>query len=243
MRAVKRLTFYFNILYAITMRILVIEDEKKIASFIKRGLTEQNYIVDVAVDGEEGLYLAEINPYDLIVLDIMLPKKDGFAVCQTLRRNHIATPILMLTARDDLRDKVFGLDSGADDYLTKPFAFAEFLARVRVLLRRQGGNKSTTLRVADLELDQLTRQVYRSGKPVDLTPTEYALLEYLMLNQGQVVTRTMLSEHVWNQDFDSFSNVINVYVNYVRKKVDSDFDVKLIHSVRGAGYMIKEEER
>lgn len=222
------------------MRILVIEDEKKIAAFIKRGLTEQNYTVDVAPDGDEGLYLAEINPYDLIVLDIMLPGKDGFAVCQTLRRKNITTPILMLTARDDLRDKVFGLDSGADDYLTKPFAFAEFLARVRVLLRRHGVNKSTTLRAADLELDQLARQVVRAGKPIDLTPTEYALLEYLMLNQGQVVTRTMLSEHVWNQDFDSFSNVINVYVNYVRKKVDADFDVKLIHSVRGAGYMLKE---
>ena len=222
------------------MRILVIEDEKKIAAFIKRGLTEQNYTVDVAPDGDEGLYLAEINPYDLIVLDIMLPGKNGFTVCQTLRQKNITTPILMLTARDDLRDKVFGLDSGADDYLTKPFAFAEFLARVRVLLRRHGGNKSTTLRVADLELDQVTHQVSRAGKPIDLTPTEYALLEYLMLNQGQVVTRTMLSEHVWNQDFDSFSNVINVYVNYVRKKVDADFDVKLIHSIRGAGYMLKE---
>jgi heavy metal response regulator len=225
------------------MRILVIEDEKKIASFIKRGLTEQHYTVDVAADGEEGLYLAEINPYDLIVLDIMLPGKDGFMVCRTLRRKNINTPILMLTARDDLRDKVFGLDSGADDYLTKPFAFAEFLARVRVLLRRHGSVKSTTLRVADLELDQLTRQVTRAGKSIELTPTEYALLEYLMLNQGQVVTRTMLSEHVWNQDFDSFSNVINVYVNYVRKKVDADFDVKLIHSVRGAGYMLKEDGR
>jgi heavy metal response regulator len=225
------------------MRILVIEDEKKIASFIKRGLTEQNYTVDTAADGEEGLMLAEINPYDLIVLDIMLPGKDGFTVCRTLRSKNINTPILMLTARDDLRDKVFGLDSGADDYLTKPFAFAEFLARVRVLLRRHGSVKSTTLRVADLELDQLTRQVTRAGKSIDLTPTEYALLEYLMLNQGQVVTRTMLSEHVWNQDFDSFSNVINVYVNYVRKKVDADFDVKLIHSVRGAGYMLKEDGR
>jgi len=225
------------------MRILVIEDEKKIASFIKRGLTEQNYTVDVAADGEEGLYLAEINPYDLIVLDIMLPGKDGFTVCRTLRSKNINTPILMLTARDDLRDKIFGLDSGADDYLTKPFAFAEFLARVRVLLRRHGSVKSTTLRVADLELDQLTHQVARAGKPIDLTPTEYALLEYLLLNHGQVVTRTMLSEHVWNQDFDSFSNVINVYVNYVRKKVDADFDVKLIHSVRGAGYMLKEDGR
>lgn len=225
------------------MRILVIEDEKKIASFIKRGLMEQNYTVDVAHDGNEGLYLAEINPYDLIVLDIMIPGKDGFAVCRALRGQGVDTPILMLTARDDLKDKVYGLDSGADDYLTKPFAFAEFLARVRVLLRRRTGQTATTLKVADLTLDQLTRQVTRGGQPIDLTPTEYALLEYLMLNQGQIVTRTMLSEHVWNQDFDGFSNVINVYVNYLRKKVDAGFGVKLIHSVRGAGYVMREGDR
>lgn len=223
------------------MRILLVEDEKKIASFIERGLTEQHYSVDVAHDGDEGLYLAEINPYDLIVLDIMLPGKDGFAVCQELRRQKNDVPILMLTARDDVRDKIYGLDSGADDYLTKPFAFGEFLARVRVLLRRQRNDKTTTLKVADLEMDQLTHTVIRAGEKIDLTATEYALLEYLMLHAGQVVTRTMISEHVWDQDFDSFSNVINVYVNYLRKKIDAGFSRKLIHSVRGRGYMIKDE--
>ncbi|MDA3894548.1 MAG: response regulator transcription factor [Desulfobacteraceae bacterium] len=223
------------------MRILVVEDEKKIASFIERGLTEQHYIVDVAYDGNEGLYLAEINPYDLVVLDIMLPGKNGFAVCQELRRQKNDVPILMLTARDDVRDKIFGLDSGADDYLTKPFAFGEFLARIRVLLRRQRTSQSTTLKVADLELDQLTHEVTRDGKKIELTSTEYSLLEYLMIHAGQVVTRTMISEHVWDQDFDSYSNVINVYVNYVRKKVEAGFSSKLIHSVRGRGYMIKDE--
>ncbi len=223
------------------MRILLVEDEKKIASFIERGLTEQHYSVDIAYDGNEGLYLAEINPYDLIILDIMLPGKDGFAVCQELRKKEFDVPILMLTARDDVRDKIYGLDSGADDYLTKPFAFGEFLARVRVLLRRQRTQQTTTLKVADLELDQLTHTVTRAGENIELTSTEYALLEYLMIHAEQVVTRTMISEHVWDQDFDSYSNVINVYVNYVRKKVDAGFSKKLIHSVRGRGYMIKDE--
>jgi len=223
------------------MRILLVEDEKKIASFIERGLIEQYYSVDVAYDGNEGLYLAEINPYDLIVLDIMLPGKDGFAICQELRKQSNDVPILMLTARDDVKDKIFGLDSGADDYLTKPFVFGEFLARVRVLLRRQRTTKTTTLKVADLELDQLTHEVIRDGKKIELTSTEYALLEYLMIHAGQVVTRTMISEHVWDQDFDSYSNVINVYVNYVRKKIDAGFPKKLIQSVRGRGYMIKDE--
>jgi heavy metal response regulator len=222
------------------MRILVVEDEKKIAFFIERGLTEQHYSVDVAYDGTEGLYLAEINPYDLIILDIMLPGKDGFAICQELRRQNNDVPILMLTARDDVGDKIYGLDSGADDYLTKPFAFGEFLARVRVLLRRQQPQKITTLKVADLELDQLTHKVTRNGKNIELTGTEYSLLEYLMLHAGQVVTRTMISEHVWDQNFDSYSNVINVYVNYVRKKVDAEFSKKLIHSVRGRGYTLRE---
>lgn len=222
------------------MRILLIEDEKKIASFIERGLAEQNYTVDVAHDGEQGLYLAQINPYDLIVLDIMLPKKDGFAVCRELRGQGSNVPILMLTARDDVRDKIFGLDSGADDYLTKPFAFGEFLARVRVLLRRQRPAKINLLVVGDLELDQVTHTVTRNGEKIDLTATEYALLEYLMLHAGEVVTRTMISEHVWEQDFDSFSNVINVYITYLRKKIDAGFPKKLIQSVRGRGYVIGE---
>jgi len=222
------------------MRILLVEDEKKIASFVERGLAEQHYTVDVAHDGEEGLYLAQINPYDLVILDIMLPKKDGFAVCQELRKENNDVPILMLTARDDVRDKIYGLDSGADDYLTKPFAFGEFLARVRVLLRRQRPDKSNLLTVGDLTLDQVTHSVTRNGEKIDLTSTEYALLEFLMLHAGEVVTRTMISEHVWDQDFDSFSNVINVYVTYLRKKIDAGFPQKLIHSVRGRGYMIKE---
>jgi len=196
--------------------------------------------VDVAHDGEQGLYLAQINPYDLIILDIMLPGKDGFAVCQELRKENNDVPILMLTARDDVRDKIYGLDSGADDYLTKPFAFGEFLARVRVLLRRQRPGKTNLLRVGDLALDQVTHLVTRAGEKIDLTATEYALLEFLMLHAGEVVTRTMISEHVWDQDFDSFSNVINVYVTYLRKKIDAGFPKKLIHSVRGRGYMIQE---
>ena len=223
------------------MRILVIEDEKKIASFIKRGLRENNYTVDVALDGDKGFFLAGINPYDLIVLDIMLPGKDGLDICRQLRKKNIGVPIFMLTARDELEDKISGLDSGADDYLTKPFAFEEFLARVRALIRRKDTVKASKLKVADLELDRLRREVRRAGKEINLSSTEYALLEYMMLNSNQVVTRTMISEHVWNEDFDSFSNVINVYVNYLRKKIDAGFDKKLIHSIRGTGYILKKD--
>jgi heavy metal response regulator len=224
----------------IAMHILVVEDEKKIASFICRGLKEQSYAVDIAHDGEEGLYLAEINTYDLLVLDVMLPKKDGIAICRELRRQQNNTPIILLTARDAVGDKVKGLDAGADDYLTKPFAFSEFLARVRALIRRKQNVTTTSLKVSDLELDQLTHQVKRGNQLFELTSTEYSLLEYLMLNAGQVVTRTMISEHVWNDDFDRFSNVINVYINYLRKKIDQGFDKKLIHSIRGTGYILKE---
>ncbi|VAX35487.1 Phosphate regulon transcriptional regulatory protein PhoB (SphR) [hydrothermal vent metagenome] len=223
------------------MRILVVEDEKKIASFLKRGLKEKGYAVDVENNGNDALFQAQEVPYDLIVLDIMLPGKDGIFICRQLRKQNIDVPILMLTARDDVDDKVSGLDAGADDYLTKPFQSAEFLARVRALLRRKSGDKKTKLKVADLELDQLTHKVTRAGKEIGLTSTEYTLLEYLMLNANQIVTRTMISEHVWDDDFDSFSNVINVYVNYVRKKIDSCFEKKLIHSIRGTGYILKEE--
>jgi heavy metal response regulator len=223
------------------MRILVVEDEKKLASFVKRGLKEKGYAVDVASNGDDGLFQAEEVSYDLIVLDIMLPGKDGLFICRELRKKKMDVPILMLTARDDIDDKVSGLDSGADDYLTKPFQFAEFLARIRALLRRKDNNKKTKLKTADLVLDQITHKVTRAGIAIELSSTEYSLLEYLMINANQVVTRTMISEHVWNDDFDSFSNVINVYVNYVRKKVDSDFEKKLIHSIRGTGYILKEE--
>jgi len=223
------------------MRILLVEDEKKIASFIKRGLKENHYAVDVAFDGNEGLFLAETNTYDLIILDIMVPGKDGIAICRELRRKQNNVPVLMLTARDDIEDKVEGLNSGADDYLTKPFAFEEFLARVRVLLRRQSSQKTTKLKVADLELDLVTHKVNRSGKTIELTSTEFALLEFLMRHANQVVTRTMISEHVWNDDFDSFSNVINVYIKYLRDKIDLDFPHKLIYSIRGTGYTLKDK--
>jgi len=222
------------------MRILLVEDESKVASFINRGLKEKKYAVDVIGNGDEALFQAEINPYDLIILDIMLPGKDGIYVCRELRKKKISVPILMLTARDAVEDKIAGLDAGADDYLTKPFDFDEFLARVRALTRRQAEQKTTSLQVADLHLDQLTHKVKRSGKSIELSSTEYSLLEYLMLNANHVVTRTMISEHVWNNDFDSFSNVINVYINYLRKKIDMGFDKKLIHSIRGTGYVIKE---
>ncbi|MBU4346201.1 MAG: response regulator transcription factor [Candidatus Omnitrophica bacterium] len=222
------------------MRILLVEDERKIASFIERGLKEEHYVVDVAYDGENGLFMAEVNTYDLIILDIMLPGKDGMAICKELRRKKITAPILMLTAKDKLRDKVQGLNSGADDYLTKPFAFEELLARVRVLLRRKKTEKTTTLKVADLELDQLRHKVKRADKEVGLTSKEYALLEYLMLNANQIVTRTMISEHVWNEDFDSFTNVIDVHINYLRNKIEKGFKKQLLHTVRGAGYILKD---
>ncbi|MBU1124879.1 MAG: response regulator transcription factor [Candidatus Omnitrophica bacterium] len=221
------------------MRILLIEDERKIASFIERGLKEEDYCIDVAGDGAKGLFLAEINPYDLIILDIMLPGKDGISICRELRDKKISAPILMLTARDRVHDKVRGLNSGADDYLTKPFAFDELLARVRALLRRRDDTKSPILKVADLELDQLTHKIRRAGREIDLSSKEYALLEYLMIHAHQVVTRTMISEHVWNEDFDSFTNVIDVYINYLRNKVDKGFEKQLIHTLRGTGYILK----
>ncbi|MBU4342942.1 MAG: response regulator transcription factor [Candidatus Omnitrophica bacterium] len=222
------------------MRILLVEDEAKIASFIERGLKEEHYVVDLAYDGEKGLFLAEVNTYDLIIVDIILPKKDGISLCREMRSKKIDTPILMLTAKDKVGDKVLGLDSGADDYLTKPFAFEEFLARIKALLRRRRSDKGTTLKIADLELDQLTHRVKRQEKEIALTSKEYALLEYLMLHANQVVTRTMISEHVWNEDFDSFTNVIDVYVNYLRNKIDKNFKKQLIHTIRGTGYILKE---
>lgn len=223
------------------MRILVVEDEKKIADFIKRGLKEEGYAVDVAGDGEEGLFLAKTNDYDLVLLDLMLPKIGGLVLCKKLKTSDVKTPVIMLTAKDTVKDKVMGLDSGADDYLTKPFAFEELLARIRAILRKQDSQAPTKLTIADLSLDLITHKVTRGSKEIQLTTKEYSLLEYLMRNKGVIVTRTMISEHVWDIDFDTFTNVIDVYINYLRNKIDSDFDNKLIHTVRGRGYILKEE--
>ena len=232
--------FYFYRNHKITMRILLVEDEKNMASFIKRGLEEERYVVDVAPNGEKALFLAETSPYDLIILDIMLPDTTGFSICKDLRAKKIDTFILMLTARDDVKDKVLGLEIGADDYLSKPFDFDELLARIAALLRRKRLDKSPILKVADLELNQLTHKIIRAKKEINLTSKEYSLLEYLMLHANQVVTRTQISEHVWNEDFDSLTNVIDVFINRLRNKVDRGFKKKLIHSFRGTGYMLKE---
>lgn len=226
----------------IIMRILVVEDEKKVLSFIKRGLEEEKYEVDTAMDGEEGLKLALDRPYDLIVLDWMLPKKDGLSVIKELRLKKALIPVLMLTAKDSVEDIVAGLDSGSDDYLTKPFAFAELLARVRALLRRAEQERGAEIHFADLRLDPVTHKVWRKDKEIVLTAKEYGLLEYFMRNPNQVVTRTMIADHVWDYTFDSFTNIIDVYVNYLRKKIDRGSEKKLIHTVRGVGYIFKEEE-
>ena len=221
------------------MRILVVEDEKKIANFIKRGLKEEGYAVDISADGEEGHFLASTNDYDLLILDLMLPKMDGLSLCRKLRQEKMTVPIIMLTAKTSVGDKVAGLDSGADDYLTKPFAFEELLARIRAVLRKKDTQPATTLRADDLVLDLLSHKVTRKGEAIDLTTKEFSLLEYLMRNAGTVVTRTMISEHVWDINFDTDTNVIDVYVNYVRNKVDLGFKKKLIHTVRGRGYILK----
>ena len=221
------------------MRILIVEDEKKIADFIKRGLKEEGYAVDVAYDGEEGQFLAKTNEYDLVLLDLMLPKLDGLTLCRALRKSGILVPIIMVTAKDTIEDKVIGLDSGADDYITKPFAFEELLARIRAVFRKKSAAKSSTLQIADLSLDPVTHKVSRGGKNIILTTKEHALLEYLMRNAGKVITRTMISEHVWDADFDTFTNVIDVYINYLRKKIDTGYKNKLIQTVRGRGYILK----
>ncbi len=221
------------------MRILLAEDEKRVSSFIQRGLKEEGFVVDAALDGEKALELAELNPYDLIILDIMLPKQDGLEICRKLRFKKIETPILMLTAKNSTKDKVSGLNAGADDYLAKPFEFEEFIARVRALTRRKSSSKQAILQVDDLILDPLTHRVSRAGKEIHLTAKEYTLLYYFMQNANQLVTRTMISEHVWNESFDTFTNVIDVYVNYLRKKIDDGFDRPLIQTMRGSGYIFK----
>jgi heavy metal response regulator len=222
------------------MHILLIEDEKKVASFIQRGLEAEHYTVDVAHDGETGLARLCDGEYDLVILDVLLPRRDGLAVLQEARKRGVHIPILLLTARDTVADKVAGLDQGADDYLTKPFAFEELLARVRALLRRGMPAQPTGLTLADLSLDPVTRQVTRAGKRIDLTAKEFALLEFLLRHPGRVLSRALIAQHVWGVDFDTFTNVIDVYVNYLRKKIDADFEPKLLHTVRGAGYVLKE---
>lgn len=223
------------------MKILVVEDEKKVAAFIKRGLEEEGFSVEVAHDGEEGLSMAGRDDLGLIIMDVMLPKKDGLTVIRDMRKLGISTPVLCLTAKDTVDDIVSGLSSGSDDYLTKPFAFAELIARIRALMRRGNMDRGAELRFADLRLDPVTHKVWRDDKELDLTAKEYSLIEYFMRNPNQTLTRTMIAERVWDYTFDSFTNIIDVYVNYLRKKVDRDFDKKLIHTVRGIGYVLKEE--
>ena len=220
-------------------RILVVEDEARLAAFIRDGLRELSFEVDIAADGEEALQRARSTPYDLIILDIMLPRLDGFAVCRELRRLNIDVPILMLSARGVVEDRVHGLDSGADDYLTKPFALAELTARVRALLRRQKPSELLTLVVGDLTLDPVRRLVHRGARRVDLTQKEYALLEYFMRNPGQVLTRAMIADRVWDFSWHRLTNVIDVYVNHLRRKLEEQGEPRLIHSVRGAGYIMR----
>jgi len=223
------------------MRLLVVEDEKKLSGFIKKGLEEEGYAVDVAPDGKTGLQMALDGVHDLIILDIQLPGIDGLEVLRKVRNSKIAAPVLLLTVRATIEDKVMGLDAGADDYLTKPFAFQELVARVRALLRRQTGKEQPVLQVADLKLDPARRAVFRGDRKVDLTAKEFALLDYLMRNTGRVLTRTMIAEHVWDYAFDSMTNIVDVYVNYLRKKIDSGREPRLIHTVRGVGYVLKPE--
>ncbi len=223
------------------MRVLLVEDEYKVAQFIKKGLQQDHLAVDLASDGEEALYLTEAGEYDLIILDLMLPKVSGLSVLATVRKKNPKVPILILTAKTSIEDRVRGLEIGSDDYLIKPFAFAELKARVRALLRREWREINLQLRVADLLLDPAKRKAWRGERELELSNKEFMLLEYLMRNANQVVTRTMIAEHVWDASFDSFTNVIDVYISYLRNKIDKDRDLKLIHSVRGVGYMFKDE--
>jgi len=220
------------------MRILVVEDSRRLAGIIRRGLLEEGYAVDNAYDGEEAQYMAETTPFDLITLDVMLPKKDGVTVCRELRAKNVNVPILMLTAKDGVEDKVTGLDTGADDYLVKPFAFSELLARLRALTRRDVLPRVQKYQVGELSLDPRNREVWRDGHQVDLTAKEFAILEYFMRRPNAVVTRTMLGENVWDYEFDGISNIIDVYIRRIRRKIDKEGQASLIQTVRGAGYRL-----
>lgn len=224
------------------MKILVAEDDRKISSFLRKGFAQEGYVVEVADNGEDALALGSRGGFDVVVLDLLLPKMDGWSVIQRLRAARVKTPVLVLSARGHVEDRVRGLQLGADDYLSKPFSFTELLARVRGLVRRSQGQPPGILRVADLTLDPGARIVKRGEDRIDLTPREYSLLEYLMRNADRVVTKNSIVEHVWGMNFDSFSNVVEVYVNYLRKKMDRDPSKKLIHTVRGVGYALREEK-
>jgi DNA-binding response OmpR family regulator len=224
------------------MRLLLVEDDSRIARFIAKGLREQSYAIDVVGSGEQALYQAAINTYDLVILDVMIPAPDGFAVCRELRKSGHRMPILMLTARDALEDRIAGLDGGADDYLTKPFEFRELLARLRALIRRTGSLQAAQLVVADLIVDTVGQNVSRRGQAISLTAKEYALVEFLARNAGRVVGRAEIAEHVWDEEFDPFSNLIEVYVNRIRRKVDSGFGKPLLHTRRGSGYVLTANE-
>jgi len=221
------------------MRILVVEDEKQLLKLIGKRLKEEGYAYDLASDGKEGLNFAEATEYDVILLDIMLPSVDGFTIIQKLRAKNISTPIIVLTAKSAVKDKVNGLDYGADDYLTKPFSFEELIARIRAMLRRKSDEKETVLTCGDLTLDLISREVYRNNNSIELTTKEFAILEYFLRNKGRILTKSQIAEHVWNYEFDYQSNIIEVYIRYLRKKIDDDYEKKLIHTIRGVGYKIK----
>lgn len=220
------------------MRVLLIEDDRRIAAFVGRGLRENSYAVDIAHDGDEATYMASINSYDVFILDINLPKKDGFEVCRELREHGNERPILMLTARDAVEDRIAGLDIGADDYLTKPFEFRELLARLRALLRRHADVRAPRMIIADLEIDTVSQKVFRAHREIGLTAKEYALIEFLALNKGRVIGRDEISEHVWDDSFDPFSNLIEVYIKRLRNKLDEGYSLQLIHTKRGVGYLL-----
>jgi len=224
-----------------TMRLLVIEDNPKMAALIQKGLTEQGYAVDVAHSGHEGEFMAASEVYDAVMLDLMLPDEDGLIVCRNLRRRGVHTPILMLTALSTTRDKVTGLDAGADDYLAKPFEFDELVARIRALLRRGQAREASTLKFEDIEMDLLKRTVTRAGQKIKLTAKEFALLEYFLRNPNRVLSRTAIGEHVWDMNFEPESNVIDVYVSMLRRRIDKGYDRQLIHTMIGAGYMLSTE--
>ena len=224
------------------MRILIVEDEKKLAAYIKKGLEENHFAVDVSYDGEDGLFTLNSCEYDLVILDILLPGKNGLEILKEARRNGMNMPVLLLTAKDSIEEKVNGLDLGADDYLVKPFSFIELMARVRALIRRGKVSFQTQLTVAGLTLDIAAHRLYRDGQPIDLTNKEFALLEFFMRNLNTVLTRTQIAEHVWDYNFDSLTNVIDVFVNRLRNKIDKDRMHKLIHTIKGVGYVMKEEK-